>query len=490
MKHKNIILFIIFSLYSINSAFVAENTKKLDKKHQLLAELKAEQSKKKNYFPFEKEAMKNPNICPVCGKSWDMVDGKNIHVNCLKKLLPPKIEIRCGSCGQYLSTRIKNITYKAELMDKDFCPHPHGPNRPVSNLVICPKCGYSDTIANHKKRLSMKQRAWVLNTLAPVTQREILRLLHLDIKKLNITEHNAYKIFIDPTVTGSQQKSGRELIIESEVPEFIRTVNALKFAEKFYPTNFPILARDSWYAAWAYRKIVVQPMTNSELMDSVNRIMDILEKKFPIPPDPEARVNELVVLYKDSTLYPLIDRQVMLILMSGDYLRLGFRSWAKDCLSSVVNTVKNDSAWAKLKAKIGDKKVKMQRAILRKNAKERMFAIDKEGVYLKKSAEYLRKALIVHIKTKKVFKIDEIPANVYLIGEFEKRLEHYGRAYFWLKAASKMQLPNKKSGAEIWAMGELDSIRSAVGNNPINPSSKTDNAILSTLAKMVHLSNQ
>lgn len=449
------------------------------------------QKNNKNLFPFEKEAMKNPNICPVCGKSWDMVDGKNIHSKCLEKLLPPKLEIRCGSCGQLLQTRQKNnVRYRSDIMDRDLCAHPPGSQQPVSDLVICPKCGYSGTIENHKQRITPEQKSWVLNNLTPMIQREILGLLHLDVSKLNLTRENAYKVFIDPLALNNTSAIGGDMIIETQVPEFLRTKNALLFAEKFYPEDYVLIARYSWLTAWAYRRIVCEQMTESSMLGSVKNILASLQKKFPVAPTPENRVNEMVVMYKDNTLYPLLDRQVMLIMMSGDYLRLGFRSWANDCLKSVLETVKSDSSWADLIGVVGKENVAFQRSALSKNTERRLYAIKMEGEFLKNAAENLRKALIMQLKGKAFFSIDEIPSNVYLVGEFERRLQNYGRAYAWLSAAVEMRLPEQKAGIEIWAGEQMTSIESSTGTKPVNPMAKMDDGILKALSGIVYSYNQ
>jgi hypothetical protein len=328
-----------------------------------------------------------------------------------------------------------------------------------------------------------------MNIISPSTQSEILKLLHLDIKKLNLNRENAYKVFIDPSVINSAD-GGVSLVEEGQVPEFLRSVNALKYSEKFRASKYPLLAKYSWATAWAYRRIVTQPMTDSTLLQPVNRIMANLKRKFPLSPTPEKRVNEMVVMYKDHTLYPLLDRQVMLIIMSGDYIRLGFRRWARDCLKSVLDTARSDSAWQELIVVSGREKVSLQRALLDENAAKRLYAIDMEVKYLTKAAEYLRRSLILQIKGKKLYSPEEIPANVYLVGEFERRLENYGRSYAWLDAASKMQLPKARTGAEIWAAEQIDTVLSITGEVPKNPAARADRSIIAALDKIVYNYNQ
>ncbi|MHC4871337.1 MAG: hypothetical protein ACYTFY_05795, partial [Planctomycetota bacterium] len=74
MKHnKFLCLLITLITYTSFSAFAEE------KPEISINPAKPSAKRKKNFFPFEKEAMKNPNICPVCGRSWDLIDGKNLH---------------------------------------------------------------------------------------------------------------------------------------------------------------------------------------------------------------------------------------------------------------------------------------------------------------------------------------------------------------------------------------------------------------------------
>ncbi|MHC4886472.1 MAG: hypothetical protein ACYTGH_15460, partial [Planctomycetota bacterium] len=58
-------------------------------------------------FPYHKQAAKNPNLCPVCGKSWNISikdhDKKkplqDPHEKCFLVTNPEKERVNCPSCG-------------------------------------------------------------------------------------------------------------------------------------------------------------------------------------------------------------------------------------------------------------------------------------------------------------------------------------------------------------------------------------------------------
>jgi predicted RNA-binding Zn-ribbon protein involved in translation (DUF1610 family) len=469
-----ILSILILLVFSLNNAFSAE---------------KKSGRKKKTIFKYEKEALKNPNICPVCGKSWNIKGEKNPHEECLKKLMPNLHSIRCGSCGMSLLVKRKTVNFKTEEMDKDLCPHKPGTSKAFSEYIVCPKCGFSGTEIQHRKGLTPSQRQWVLTSLKARTQKKINEILHRNLSKLEMKDKNdLYKIFSGKySVAPEAVKAKGEEIIEGSVPETIRCENALLFAEKFYPADKFLLARLSWLAAWAYRREVASPMNESMLIRPMKRIGRVLANEFPVSPSPEERVNFLVKIYKDKQKYPFVQRQVMLIMMGGDYQRLGFTKWAMDCFNACKAACDSQALRIEEEAAgVNKKDMAAWREDMKKSLAIRIESALTELKYLQKASYYIKAGLKSFSSASKTIDINQIPAHVYLAGEFDRRCRNFAPAIVWLGAAEDMRLPAKQSGIEIWAEKQLGALRSTAGNISSSYAEKvTDLTLLASLGTEV-----
>jgi len=418
-----------------------------------------------------------------------MNSDENPHEECIKKLMPSLHSMRCGGCGISLLVRRKSVEFKAEEMDRDLCPHKPGTDKAFSEYIVCPKCGFSATELQHRKGLSVSQRKWVMENLMPQTEKKIKDLLHRNLSKLNLEDKNdLYKTFAGKYSLAPEAAQAKDdEIIEGSIPETIRCENALLFAEKFYPENHLLLSRLSWLTAWAYRREVASPLKESMLMRPMSRIGQVLSSEFPVTPSPEDRVNFLVKIYKDKTKYPFVQRQVMLMLMGGDYQRLGFTKWAKDCFNACLAACSSQSLAQEEEAS-GVKKIDMDawREDIRKSISLRMNAAGMEAEYLKRASAYLKAALNSMSVGRETIAPNQIPGYVYLAGEFDRRCGDFASASIWLDAARNMRLPANDSGLEIWAEKQFEAMQASGGNiSGSYPEKVKDLTLLAGLANSV-----
>ncbi|MFH0911149.1 MAG: hypothetical protein V1918_06580 [Planctomycetota bacterium] len=433
-------------------------------------------------FPFAREAVRNPNICPVCGKPWGLQDTENPHAECLKKVLPEKFPVVCPSCGLTLLVQKRLTRFHADEIDHDLCPHPPGNNRPLTEIIICPRCGLSGTEELFRKGLTPEQKEWVKNNLTPQTQASIARLLSAKLVGIRVSPQESWKAFQDMD-SGTKQ----DQVLEESVPEVLRCTNALAFAERFEGENVAFLARLSWLTAWAYRREVAGPLSGGDIANSLRRLQSFLNKTFPLGYfAPEKRVEALVAAYPDDKTHSMLERQLMLLIMAGDYQRLGYTQWAADCLNACLRNAQDASLWRP--DSNNPSGTALQRKTLIQEANARLEASGRERYFLLKAADLLQAALEENLQRNgNLYAPTETPAMIYLVGEFRRRGGEFGRAYTWLEGAMKLQSLQEQGGAEIFAAGQIELLQAALQGKPIppNPRIAVDAPLIERLATFV-----
>jgi hypothetical protein len=447
-------------------------------------------------LPYAEQARRDPNICPVCGRSWN----KDVHEACFERFEAKRLPVTCPSCDLQFFVEEKLTRIRAEEIDSDLCTHPGHGLRITDELTICPRCGFATVRAaftQTEHRLSTQQQEWVDIHLTTRTQKALLQLLGNIKPEARPEPETAYQIF-DITASADREDNlpdGSErdesVIIETLVPDTLRCENALIFARAHLSKR--LTARMAWLTAWAYRREVAAPIPETLLIGSVQRVNQHLEDSLPLMAPPKERVNRLVELYGERSKHPLEDRQVMLLMMAGDYQRLGQSAWARSCLEAVRDAARSDALWSEAgkaqeePSRTWDPaKLASLRQSLEAQALIRMEAARREKRYLLEAAKYLRQAL-----RRESFAPRRLPNHVYLVGEFERRAEHLERAFYWLAAAEAMPKHPEATGlAEVFAGDQLNLVRQSLGLSaeappPPNPHDAEDRALLKELGDRV-----
>ncbi len=450
-------------------------------------------------FPFAEDAQKNPNLCPRCGQSWD----EDVHQTCFQEVTARQEKASCPSCGLgfYLERRLVRV--RADQIDRDLCPHPP-PGAPATpELAVCPRCGFASVrgvfLSQEGRRLPEDQQAWVAEHITPPTRQTILTLIgHINPRHRPASDR-LYTIFDENatrrlSLPEEKAELVPERIVETAMPDDLRCRNALLFAQEYFADRNPLIcARMAWLTAWAYRREVSGPIPDTLLIRAVRRINRRLEEALPLGAPPEKRVNELVKLYGEGNRHALVDRQVMLLMMAGDYQRLGFRQWSHDCLVSVRDAARSDALWDEA-AKSGSvtettaregmsgRELARQRAALAEQAELRTSAARAEIGYLVDAAAHLRHALAnEQVPTK------HLRRYVYLAGEFDRRTGNFARAYAWLSVAARTLDRGPAPEAEVFAPEQVELVLQALGPQgdeaaPRTPDGAVDGPLLARRA--------
>lgn len=456
----------------------------------------ATKSKASTTFPFAAEAKQNPNLCPVCGQSWDKVDA---HRACLKRFSPATRPVTCPSCQLVLHITEERPRARSWQIDRDMCSHAHIGTRAPSQLAVCPRCGFAAGKSFFDKpasALTAAQREWIHKNLTPRTHAALISILGILNPDMQPSPDEAYKVF--DRNAGRRLQTGfeklAEEIVEHQVPDDLRCENALLFAHEFYLEENPlVVANLAWLTAWSMRREVCGPINHAVLVKGVQRIHAHLGRGYQLHVPPNERVNQLGEMYRDQTTYSLFDRQVMLLLMAGDYQRLGYRQWALDCLKACLEATESDELWRaaeestspaerNARANLTPQQQALVRPALARVVRYRISAANREATYLKDAARFLRRALEQQRDIPPV----DVPTYVYLVGEFERRAGNLPRAYAWLEAASALRPPQEARGAEIWAQDQLAVTRTSLSYTgsqqvPANPKADADVPLLQGL---------
>ncbi|MBN1257675.1 MAG: hypothetical protein JXA52_08220 [Planctomycetes bacterium] len=438
----------------------------------------------------------NPNLCPICGKSWDT----GSHAECLQKILPKETEVVCPSC--LLEFYVEEPKALGDT-DRDLCPHTTGTAGASGEIYICPRCGFAylsqfflTSGSEQKLILPTEQRKWIRENLTPRIYQAIRSALGNIKKEYQPKDEELYTLFNDTTYIPQGLKNqhfANEHIVERQVPDSLRCENALLYAKQFYRDEPMLCARMAQLAAWSYRRMVSDPPVKVRLMKSLQHIEKSLAKELPENATQKQNVDQMWAMFENQDEFNIIDREFLLIMIAGKYLRLGTRAWAKECITRCLKDVDDDQLWSPVAIIAAVKpgtatpptpqEIQLARVEILQLASPLPEAIEKEAVYLQEAAGFLRAAL-----ARDKIPVQILPAHIYLVGEFERRSSNFARAHAWLELAAKMDTGKLTPGAEIWAAEQLELVNDSLAHLghaeiPANPMAAEDTPLLQSLAE-------
>ena len=438
------------------------------------------------------------NFCPVCKRDRSIChseseEAKN-NPNSGKKackiynqdsnhfISGPVRPFNCKICRNKVNMPKKGA--KCINADSDLCPHPTGNVKYQSDIVICPKCGFSAFQKDFRQQQSPQIKSWVMKNLAP----EMGKTLHI--------------------IFGQNAKIKKKDLIalfakQEEMPDTIRCLNAYAIYRRKYQqgdqdVNSVGLARMAWLTAWAHRREISAPIADGMMLASVRKVLAIIKKDDLDDDDVEEGIRLLTKYYLDHSRFDILDRQVMRIVQAGYYNRLGLNYWAAGVLNQVTKEATkqyhNPGSNPWLQTSLAKsmptaerlKYVQKARQSLLTTANNRLQCIKQENRFMGYSVE-----LIVAGLKKGLYKPEEVPAYMYLVGEFERRRELHSRGLLWLDAAN--QVKGKGQGLEYLAPKQVDLLKRYVRDRKIkprvHPAKQKDWQLLQHLARKVQTYN-
>lgn len=386
----------------------------------------------------------------------------------------------CPVCGHKVNIPLESIRY--EDADADLCPHPKGKIRFMSEIVICPRCGFSAFQADFRAQQTPANIAWVKSNLQPGMQQALRNLLGPEVK---VTPEQLLEVFSD----------------QNNIPDTLRTMNAYAYYLKRFNDKDPGvpaagLARVAWMAAWAHRREVSSSVRAGPLLEPIRRISAVLQKETEDSTDLEKNIRTLTRLYADKDRFDIFELQIIRLYQAGYYSRLGLNFWARAVLEQInqeANRQYADQAndpWLRARAfQDIPPASKLQfiseaRQALDRETKIRGECLDKELMFLDYAI-----TLIIQGMAQEQFPVEDIPTLVYLVGEFDRRRENFSRSLIWLDAARQMQEANAPMRLEGLAPVQIDLLKRYVQDRsltpPPAPQAETDWQMLQVLAKKV-----
>ena len=386
----------------------------------------------------------------------------------------------CPVCGHKVNIPLESIRY--EDADADLCPHPRGKIRFMSEIVICPRCGFSAFQADFRAQQTPANIAWVKSNLQPGMQQTLRNLLGPEVK---VTPEQLLEIFMD----------------QNNIPDTLRTMNAYAYYLKRFNDKDPGvpaagLARVAWMAAWAHRREVSSPVRSGPLLEPIRRISAVLQKETQDSTDLEQNIRTLTRLYADKERFDIFELQIIRLYQAGYYSRLGLNFWARAVLEQIHQEANRQYAdelnnpWLRARAFVDiPPATKFQfingaRLALAKEAKTRGECLDKELMFLDYAI-----TLIIQGLTQNQYPTEDIPTLVYLVGEFERRRENFSRGLIWLDAARQMQEAEAPMRIEGLAPVQIDLLKRYVQDRgltpPPAPQANADWQMLQALAQKV-----
>lgn len=368
-----------------------------------------------------------------------------------------------------------------EDVDSDLCPHPIGNVKFVSEVTICPSCGFSAFQGDFRRPQTDATRRWVRENLSEAMRQDLHYLLDMNIK---VEERELVGLFEN----------------QEDIPDIIRTTNAYLYYERLLASGEPNiseagLAKIAYMTAWSYRREVGRSLFGPLVTEPIKRINAAINQRNLLLSDLEGHADFLNDLYLDERRWGDFDRQIIRILQAGYYSRMGRHRWARDLLS----TVKRDSArkfddprtdpWFQVIADDGqDEAQRLRQAGIARNlvhneAMRRLLSLRREAEYLERAVK-----LIVRGLETGQYAADEIPSYIFLVGDFERRRENFSRAMMWLRAADHLKEPGVFR-IEHQAAAVIEDMREYVHLLKIQPESDPNQAndwrLLQVLAAQV-----
>ncbi|MCX7935532.1 MAG: DUF2225 domain-containing protein, partial [Planctomycetota bacterium] len=410
----------------------------------------------------------------------------------------PAKTVACPVCGG--AVNIPLLDMRTTDYDADLCPHPVGKVRFTAALVLCPHCGFSARRQDFTAPVAEDIKAWVRQELTDNLRRAQCQMLG---PQAEFSPDRRAVIF-----PGGKSVPLATFFEKPEtLPDVVRCENALGYYTR---SNADLLLRGrlAWLCAWAYRREINGPIDGPYLAQSVQRVLAAVERYQGNLLNLEDRVNLLASLYErkqgNAALFSFQDRQVIRIFLAGLYDRLGLRRWSKQTLELVVQSAErqfaNDSEdpWLQETAPaIADAKGNIKERTLAERKEEaqarrksiaiaarvRLMQLEREAAHLQLAADLIRDAL----RSRRCSPA-EAPSYIYLVGEFERRLENFERSRLWLETASSLATPDGK--AEYLAATQLQVMadylkRLGLSDLPLDPHAAADCRLLADLTKAV-----
>ena len=432
------------------------------------------------------------NLCPVCGRERSVCHSESMKAmknpGGKEKLCPiykqdfvsgESRPVPCPVCRNIV--RLPQRNQKIENTDSDLCPHPEGNVRFMSELAVCPRCGFAAYRADFFAPVKPEISDWVKTNLQPHMPATLRHILG---KEAKIDDAKLVELF-------SAQR---------EIPDILRCKNAFTIMTERARRGDPGvttagLAKMAWMTAWAHRRAISEAFGDGVLLEGARRVISAIQRSELAENTLEEGIRMLTGIFGDKERFDVLERQLMRIIQAGYYNRLGLNFWANGVLNQVMQEVtvkKYDNPgtdpWMQIKVAKGLKAEEKEKVI--KLAKDALAnAADTRLACLKGELEYLGTAtdLIVQGLAKNQLNANEIPTYFYLVGEFERRRENHSRALFWLQAAAQICDKDGEIKLEHCAPEQVDILKRYVFDRkltpPSNPQAESDMKIATAAAE-------
>ncbi len=357
--------------------------------------------------------------------------------------------------------------------DADLCPHPEGRVTFYTPIVLCPNCGFSAYREDFTKAQSATVVRWVETELRGPTRATLHQIFGL---KVPIGEEDLVSLFR-----------------QEDLPDILRCENALAYYKRFGDEDDPLrMAKVTWTTAWAHRRLLSGPIEAAALLPHVQPTQKKVNRRLPPNADTAIRADHLGRLYESSTRLDPVERLIVLLFLAGDYARLGAPDWASQCLEKIKAEAGAIPPDAKHDPWISTVDTKTEDPVLAARMKRQAFLnlastfnlnLQREQELLQEAAELVRESL-----RRKRIALEEVPAMIYLVGEFERRCGQFTRARTWYDYASILRSPRR--GAEIWAGHQIDFMEEymkdiGLAGYPADPKAVADRSLLEALAAAI-----
>ncbi len=352
----------------------------------------------------------------------------------------PSRPVACPICGTKVEIPLREPGSRD--VDADLCPHYSGKVMFYSGIALCPDCGFAAYQSDFIQPQSEETKNWVLSQLQPNMRDVETHLFGIDLEKAKIKKSDLPSFFSQETL-----------------PDIVRCEHAFAYYSR---RNAPLSlqAKLAWLCAWSYRRAACEPVAGSYLMESIQRITQALDRDNLVDPDVEKKINILASYYDQKTRFDYQARQLIRIILSGNYNRMGYTSWATVCLEQVYKSTTREWAgeadpWLECtdpKSQNRQEEADRRKCSVRLSASTRLEQIKREQAYLKLSGGLMRSVL-----QSPDCPSDKAVTYLYLIGEFARRQESFVEARLWLEAADKT-VPLGYGGIEQCAAGQLEAM--------------------------------
>ena len=391
-------------------------------------------------------------ICPVCGKP--LKDHDNPNFVCQdpnrKTLTLNERQAVCPVCGNKFNALVPEKDLRGGI-DHDFCWHPLGILSNVSNVWMCPKCGYAALHENFGRQANKPLKKFVSKTITPGTIEQLRGLVGF----------RNYKF------------KDMAFLAQEDVPEFLKYENAVAIARQRGAGHFAV-GMIHLGASHAYRRLAGQPPSGLGMDMTMRRIDSMLIDPLIDGDDPALVAIEAQRLLRGPTARDAPDARgvskigklYLLLRLATFHDRLGEAELARAALSeaeSVVVELKQEAEQGRKRALADEDAGRADLAI--GLCAERIEFIRRRSGHLAREAYHQTRAAA---ELRQAVAGGEVPAGdvlatVYLVGELLARIGKVEEATPWLQAAGRLAGTAEKSANEeerrrisLWAHYRLE----------------------------------